>query len=65
MTGKEMNFKIGLTAVFSNPKATPAMAYSLIPPVKLNPATSHEAAYKATELPNILAKNRTIFLVLL
>lgn len=61
ITGNEMNFRIGLMVMFSNPSAAPARAYSLIPPVKPNPATNQEAAYKATELPNILTKKAIIF----
>ena len=54
MTGKEINLTIGLMIILSNPNTIPAIAYPFIPPVKLNPATNHEAAYKARPLPNIL-----------
>ena len=52
--GKDMIFKTGFTIKLSKPRTIPAIAYSLSPPVKENPATNHEAAYNATELPNIL-----------
>ncbi len=57
MTGKEINFRTGLTIMFSSPSVTPATAYSFMPPLNTNPATNHEAAYKATELPKILIRN--------
>jgi len=60
ITGIDINFNTGLTSILSNPSTTPAMAYSLIPPVNVNPATNHEAAYKARELPIILIKKAII-----
>ena len=63
--GKEIIFKTGFTIKLSSPKTTPAIAYSLTPPLKENPATSQVAAYKATELPNILIINPIILTVII
>ncbi len=64
MTGKAINLTIGLMIILSNPNTTPAITYPLMPPVKLNPATNQEAAYKARPLPNILTIKPIILTVL-
>ena len=65
MNGIEMSFRTGRSTIFKRPKTTPAMAYSLIPPVKLNPGTNQTAAYIARALPKILSRKLNIFTVII
>ncbi len=62
--GRDIILMTGLTIILSSPKTTPAMAYSFIPPLKVNPATNQAATYNANALPNILTINLTILTVI-